>query len=123
MLTIDSLIEGHEVSDVRRGTLSRAIELGADDTTLTTLRDAVRVSRKSTIVLPANRLEGLSRGRGWARKGKGASAVWGERVDGGYEVGPGRWNVGASDGFTRKKSNDWQVKNIAVGGETWTIAD
>jgi hypothetical protein len=123
MAKIEELIDGHEVSDRRKETLSRAIELGADDATLAALRDAVRVSRKLTIVLPANRLERLSRGRGWARKGKGPSAAWGERVDGGgYSVGPGHWSVGASDGFSRKHYDEWTVKHIAVGGETWTIA-
>jgi hypothetical protein len=122
-LTLETLIEGHEVSDPRKESLRIALELGADLATLTALRDSLRVSRKTTVVLPKNRLEGLSRGRGWARQGKGTNVVWGERVDGGYRVGPGRWSVGATDGFNRKRSDDWKVEHIQVGSETWTIGN
>lgn len=111
------------VSDARRENLARALELGADDATLVRLASAVRVSRRSTIVLPAHRYEGLSRGRGWARQGKGNDAVWGERTDTGYRVGTGRWVVGATDGFSRKDETIWRVAHVAVGAETWTVAD
>lgn len=122
--TLEQLLEGHEVKDSRKETLVRAIELGASDDVLETLRDALRIHRNSqTIVLPALRYEHLSRGRGWARKGRGREVTWGERVDGGYQVGPGRWTVGATDGFSRKDSCDWSVKHVQVGSETWTIAN
>lgn len=75
-----------------------------------------------TICLPPHRYEGLSRGRGWARKGRGANAEWGERTDGGYRVGPGRWTVGGNDGFSRKGEVIWTVEHIRVGEETWTVA-
>jgi hypothetical protein len=111
------------ITQVRIKRLARAIELGADDATLTVLTEALRTSEQTTIVLPAHRYEGLSRGRGWARKGKGASAVWGERDDdGGYRVGPGRWTVGGNDGFSRKSETTWKVEHVAVGVETWTVA-
>lgn len=102
--------------------LVEAIELGASDAALEALCDAARTSRTTEITLPAHRYEGLSRGRGWARKGRGDSAVWGERVDGGYRVGPGRWVVGGSDGFSRKGETVWEVKHVAVGDQTWTVA-
>lgn len=103
--------------------LKRAIELGADDDLLHELVDAIRVSGGNTIVIPSGKYERLSRGKGWARKGKGNSAEWGERVDGGYRVGAGRWTVGSTDGFSRKSSVEWDVKHVLVGSETWTIAN
>lgn len=94
------------------------------DELFTEIATANLVKRESeTIVLPAHRYENLSRGRGWARQGNGDKAVWGVRVNGGYEVGPGRWNVGATDGFRRKDSVVWTVKHVTVEGQTWTIAN
>lgn len=110
------------IPEVRRERLAQAVELGADDALLRVLCDAVRISRTDTILLPAHRLEGKSRGKGWARKGNRDSAVWGEREEGGYRVGPGKWTVGGNDGFSRKGEATWDVTNIAVGIETWTIA-
>jgi len=107
----------------RMESLRLATEAGADMATLTRIAGALRVARKSTIVLPRQRLENLSRGKGWARKGRGTTATWGERVDGGYEVGAGKWTVGGSDGFTRKGEDQWTVEEIKVGAETWTIAN
>jgi hypothetical protein len=122
-MELDTLIADKEVTDKRRGLLRRAIELGADDARLRRLRDAMRASDSETIVLPAHRFEGLSRGRGWARKGRGADVKWGTRVEGGYAVAPGLWSVGATDGFSRKRSNEWKVEHITIGAETWTIAN
>jgi hypothetical protein len=88
--TLSALIEGHDVADRRVATLRKAIEAGASPEVLVTLRDVARVASGSeTIVLPAHRYEGLSRGRGWARMGRGTGVTWGERVDGGYRVGRG----------------------------------
>jgi len=75
-----------------------------------------------TILLPAGRYEGLSRGKGWARQGRGDSATWGEREDAGYRVGPGKWTVGSNDGFNRKEQTDWLVKHLKVGDKVWTLA-
>jgi len=122
MTNLNTLLEGHDVSDSRKDSLGKALELGADEKTLTVIRNAIRLSRQPTIVLPAHRFESLSRGRGWALKGRGSDVSWGEREDSGYRVGPGRWSVGATDGFSRKASVDWRVKHIQVGQETWTIA-
>jgi len=102
--------------------LARALELGASDQALEAICDAARTSMTDTIVLPAQRFEGLSRGKGWCRKGRGDSAEWGERDDGGYRVGPGKWTVGGSDGFSRKGQNEWIVKHVQVGAEVWTVA-
>lgn len=106
----------------RRESLAIAMDAGADAATLATLAIALRCARKSTIVLPAHRYEHLSRGRGWARKGTGNNAQCGERVTNGYRVGPGRWIVGARDGFARKDSDAWVVTAVQVGGEVWTVA-
>lgn len=91
-----------DCSSARIESLQIAVELGADLATLAVLRDATRVNRQETIVLPMHRYEGLSRGKGWARKGKGSNAIWGEREENGYRVGAGRWIVGGNDGFSRK---------------------
>ena len=115
-------LDAETVTEARRESLARASELGADRMTLMMLVQASRVSRRDTIVLPSGKYEHLSRGKGWARKGRGNTAEWGEREDGGYRVGPGRWTVGSSDGFSRKSSIDWTVKHVCVGVETWTVA-
>jgi len=115
-----------DLTDKRKDSLARAIALGAADDTLTVLAEALRLNSTSgdklTVVIPANRLENLSRGKGWCRKGRGDSAEWGERTDNGYRVGPGRWLVHGSDGFSRTKEDTWTVKHVAVGSETWTVA-
>ena len=120
---IDALCSGHDVSDKRRESLSIALGLGADEVTLIRLRDANRVARGLRIVLPQGRYEHCSRGKGWARRGKGASVAWGERVDSGYRVETeGRWIVGSNDGFSRKEETAWDVERIAVGSAIWTVA-
>ena len=122
-MTIEQLIDGHEVSDARRERLTIAIAAGATDEALIALRDAERTSMTDTITLSSHRYEHLSRGRGWCRQGRGADVRWGERTDGGdYRVGPGRWSVGATDGFDRKAAVDWRVTHVQVGGQTWTVA-
>lgn len=110
-----------ELSDTRIESLSIANPL-VDDALFVRIAKSLRVSRKGTVTLPAHRYEGLSRGRGWCRQGRGSSAVWGERVDNGYQVGPGRWIVGGNDGFSRKGEESWNVEHIEVGDKTWTIA-
>lgn len=120
---LNALLEGNEKPASRVERLVEAIELGASDKVLETLRDALRISRRDTIPLPPHHYEGLSRGRGWCRKGRGASAVWGEREDAGYRVGPGNWIVGGHDGFSRKGQDRWTVEHVQVGEQTWTIAN
>lgn len=124
-----ALIEGRPVSDERKKTLARAIELGADEKTLGAVRDSSRVWQASTtILLPVCRLETLSHGKGWCRKGRGDGAEWGERERGKtggtfYRVGPGHWTVYGSDGFSRQDRTEWDVEHVTVGTETWTIAN
>jgi hypothetical protein len=110
-------------SEKRMESLTVAAAAGVDDATFSKIANAMRVKRNSeTIVLPSHRYEHLSRGRGWARQGKGAKVVFADSVDGGYECGPGRWSVGATDGFSRKDATEWTVSNVQVGERTWTIA-
>ena len=110
-------------ASARRLKLLTLAHVLVDDALFTELVRARRLSPKDTITLPPHRFEGLSRGRGWARKGRGENAVWGERKNtGGYRVGPGKWSVGATDGFTRKGSDEWVVKHVTVGTEIWTVA-
>ena len=111
-----------DISDSRMQTLVLAHPL-VDDALFARIGCALRVSRRETIILPAHRYEGLSRGSGWARQGRGDTAVWGERTDGGYRVGTGHWTVGGHDGFERKASHDWVVAHVRVGAATWTTAD
>jgi len=124
-MNIEELLFGHEdnVSEKRREALVLAIELGADDATLIVLRTVIRLDRSETVILPAHKFEGLSRGRGWARKGRGKNVTWGERVNEGYRVGPGNWVVGGNDGFSRKGETPWRVEHIKVGDQTWTTAE
>jgi hypothetical protein len=120
---IDALIAGRGLlSDSRLASLRTALGLRADEATLIAIRDARRVSQRSTILLPEGKYEHCSRGRGWARLGRGRDVSWGDREEGGYRVGPGRWSVGSTDGFQRKSETTWEVEHIDVGGQTWTVA-
>lgn len=110
------------LSEGRLESLALAHPLVTDEI-FTLLANSLRVRRRATMILPAHRLEGMSRGRGWARKGHGDRAVWGEREDGGYRVSePGRWIVGGHDGFSRSGENSWDVRHVTVGTETWSVA-
>lgn len=121
-MTFEELTKDHQLTDIRREIIEQAIQLGASDKVLLAIRDATRVHRSATMILPSLHFESLSRGRGWARKGRGNRVSWGDRVEGGYAVGEGRWTVGANDGFSRKQEVTWDVKQITVGTEIWTIA-
>lgn len=110
-----------DVGETRLALLTEAHSL-VDDATFARISDAMRVAKGATVVLPAHKYEGLSRGRGWARQGRGDRAVWGERVSGGYRVGVGHWVVGGNDGFKRNGETEWDVSHVTVGTETWTVA-
>lgn len=122
---IDLLLVNRTVSDMRRETLLRAIDLGAPQRVLIQLRDAKRVRREPTIRLPRGKYASCARGRDWCRMGRGDAITWGELddSDSAYEVGPGKWTVGSTDGFRRTSNDMWVVKNVSVGEETWTIAN
>lgn len=111
-----------DLTENRYASVRYAAERDVDDETLVALCEAIRLFRKDRAVLPAHRYENLSRGRGWARKGRGDDAEWGDRTDNGYRVGPGRWIVGSNDGFSRKGETTWNVRHVTVGAETWTLA-
>jgi len=111
----------HDISTARTESLTIAHPIVSDEI-FARLAGAPRLSRGSTIVLPHHRYELLSRGKGWARRGSGNTATWGEREPKGYRVGPGRWIVHGSDGFSRAGDVIWSVHNIVVGDKTWTIA-
>lgn len=114
-----------DVSESRLESLSMAHVAGVDDATLRTLADAARLKRDRWIVLPSGRYEKLSRGKGWARLGRGKDASWAERTEeGGYKVArAGEWTVGSDDGFQRKDQVEWKVRHVTVGDAVWTIAD
>ncbi len=115
--------KGEELSSKRLEMIWDAAAAGASVEVLDQIRTCLRVTRKPTIILPRQRLENLSRGRGWCRQGRGDKATWGEREDEGYRVGPGKWVVGGNDGFNRKGEDHWEVKHLTIGTETWTIAN
>lgn len=119
----DLLVDGFQLTPSRLESLRSAIELGASGESLIKIRDCSICRKQSQVILPALRYESLSRGRGWARKGRGTVVAWGERIDTGYLVGPGRWEVGATDGFSRKDKCTWDVEHVSVGDQTWTIAN
>lgn len=108
--------------ETRNESLRLAVEAGADRATLELIADAIRVSRGPEITLPRGRYGHCSRATGWARKGRGDSAEWGERTDTGYRVGPGNWLVHSSDGFRRSDRVTWVVRHVTVGTATWTVA-
>ena len=105
-----------------RELLADAHALECSDEAFRKIADAHYVGQGPTVELPLGKFERLSRGRGWARKGQGDRVAWGERTRDGYTVGPGRWTVGSTDGFSRKSSVDWWVEHVQVGTQTWTLA-
>ena len=85
--------------------------------------DAVGVQGELSVVLPPNRLESLSKGRGWARLGKYDDATWGVKCEGGYRVNrPGAWVVGGDDGFGRKREDAYKVARVKIGDLFWIVA-
>ncbi len=121
---IQRLAHGASLSEKRQESLAMAHDAGVNDDTFERIATATIVNRSAGVILPPHRFEGLSRGRGWCRLGRGSNVHWGERVDGGYRVErPGRWIVGGNDGFSRKKEDAWNVEHVRVGNVTWTIAN
>ena len=84
---------------------------------------AVGVQGELSVILPPNRLESLSKGRGWARLGKFDDATWGVKCEGGYRVNrPGVWTVGGDDGFNRKREDMYKVSRVKIGDMFWVVA-
>jgi hypothetical protein len=107
-------ITAEQIGDGRCRALILAASRGATPQDLRAIAEAIRVSTGDGIIVPAHHYEGLSRGRGWARHGRGDHAVWGERVEGGYRLRlAGRWVIGGHDGFTRRGETTWDVRVVA----------
>lgn len=84
---------------------------------------AVGPQNELSVILPAGRLEAMSKGKGWARLGNGDSAVWGVKTEGGYTVNkPGNWIVGSNDGFSRKREDSYKVTRVKIGEIFWVVA-
>ena len=116
-------VETVETTDSRRETLREALELGATMEVLEQIADAVVVAVGGTVVLPAHHYPGLAHKASWARRGSGEVVTWGQRVSGGYLVGPGEWTVHVSDGPRHRTDDVWVVTHVAVGPHaTWTLA-
>jgi hypothetical protein len=108
------VISTEQIGDGRCRALMLAASRGATPQDLRDIAEAIRVSTGDGIILPAHHYETLSRGRGWARLGRGERAVWGERVEGGYRLRlAGRWVIGGHDGFARKGETIWDVRCVS----------
>ena len=84
---------------------------------------AVGIQGELSVVLPPNRLESLSKGKGWARLGKYDDATWGVKTEGGYRVNrPGSWVVGGDDGFGRKREDTYKVARVKISDLFWIVA-
>ena len=119
---LSDILGSRKISDLRTESVRIAIQNGADRGTIEAIRDATLVARRATIVIPTRYLL-LSRGRGWARQGRGPEAIWGKQDGFGFRVGAGEWTVFSSDGFSRDVKVEWSVRHINVGTETWSLAD
>lgn len=108
----------------RDAAIAVAKSLGKDEAVAVfTSAVAVGVQGELSVILPANRLESLSKGRGWARLGKYDDATWGTKAEGGYRVNrPGAWVVGGDDGFGRKREDSYKVSRIKIGDLFWVVA-
>jgi hypothetical protein len=107
-------ISEEQIDDGRCRVLMLAASRGGTPQDLRDIAEALRVSTGDGITVPMHHYETLSRGRGWARRGRGKDAVWGERVEGGYRLhAEGRWVVGGHDGFARRGETVWDVRRVA----------
>jgi hypothetical protein len=108
-------ITAEQLSDARCRTLMLAADRGATPLDMKAIAEAVRVSTTGDgITVPMHHSETLSRGRGWARLGRGENVVWGERVEGGYRLrAEGKWIIGGHDGFSRRDETVWDVRVVA----------
>jgi hypothetical protein len=107
-------ITAEQIGDGRCRALLLAASRGATPQDLRDIAEAVRVSTGDGVTVPHHHYETLSRGRGWARLGRGERAVWGERVEGGYRLRlAGRWVIGGHDGFSRRGETTWDVAVVA----------
>lgn len=111
-----------DATDKRRESIRIAVELGADDDTIAKIAEAGRVGRLGYVTIPGRYLH-LSRGKGWARLGRGSNAVWGEQRSDGFRLREaGQWVIYTSDGFKREDRETWDVEMIHVGPQIWAVA-
>jgi len=87
-----------------------------------------RVAYDGTVTLPHGRYHRLSRGKGWARLGRGDNVQWGANTGKTWRVtSPGEWTVQSSDGFDRDETTTWEVYALDfhsdTGAHRWLIAD
>ncbi len=120
----DAAESGKAVISNRDAAIAVAKSLGKDEAVAVfESAVAVGVQGELSVVLPPNRLESLSRGRGWARLGKFDDSTWGVKCEGGYRVNrPGAWVVGGDDGFGRKREDGYKVARVKIGDLFWIVA-
>lgn len=112
-----------EPNDAERMTrIELAHALGVSDAGFVALAKASRTSETSTIILPAGDYGHTAKSKEWCRQGTGKEAQWGERVKGGWLVGPGAWTVYSENGRGKSDRLTWTVESVEVGGRTWTVA-
>lgn len=110
----------------RMKSLTIAHGIGVSDDTFRAIADACRLGRGEFVRVPAGRYDHLSRGRGWCRgyTGEYAGTFAEKHSSGDYTIrGTGKWIVGSTDGFSREKRVTYRVRRIAVGDQTWIIAE
>jgi hypothetical protein len=109
-------ITSETITPLRAGRLIFCAAAGLSPSDIKKIAEANRTSALDAIgiILPAGRLENLSRGKGWCRLGSGSNVTWADRAEcGGYMVStPGKWTVGSTDGFSRKDQTSWDVRKI-----------
>ena len=106
--------EGIDRTDPRRraGILAIAAANGATLAELARIAAAPYAAVGDTVAV-GTRYGHLSRGKAWARQGKGAAVVWAKKSGGTVHLTPGNWTVGSDDGFKRKERVEWNVSVVA----------
>ena len=96
----------------RAGILAIAAANGASIADLARIAAAPYASIGDTVAV-ATRFGHLSRGKAWARQGKGSKVTWAKKSGGTVYLTPGIWTVGSDDGFGRKEASEWTVSLVA----------
>lgn len=96
----------------RAGMLAIASANGATIAELARIAAAPYASVGDTVAV-GTRFGHLSRGKVWARQGKGAAVVWAKKSGGTVHLTPGNWTVGSDDGYKRKERVGWTVSLVA----------
>lgn len=96
----------------RAGTVAVALLNGASVAELARIAAAKKASRGASVRV-STRFGALSRGKCWARMGRGQSVEWADKDGGAVMLPAGKWTVGSDDGFSRKEQTEWTVVSIA----------